>query len=103
MYGYNYNNQKDDIIELFIDCDQRMICLKNEQTHQVQQLNVNINTCSFPWQFFITLLYANDRVRLCKEKCPAKQLNEEINYHICLSYYFVRLILIECCSFFLLI
>jgi hypothetical protein len=63
--GRNYNNQKYDIVELFIDCDQRIISLTNEQTRDKQQLNVNLTICPFPWQFFITLLYANDRVRLC--------------------------------------
>jgi hypothetical protein len=67
--SHNYNNQKDDVVELFIDCDQRMIRVTNERTRHTQQLNINLPACLFPWLFFISLLYANDRVRLCEEKC----------------------------------
>jgi hypothetical protein len=62
------NTQKGDMVELFVDCDQRRIRLTNKGTNQRQDINVNLTACPFPWQFFITLLYANDRVRLCEER-----------------------------------
>jgi hypothetical protein len=62
------NTNNDDIFELFIDCDRQIICLTNERTRQRQDLDIDLSTCPYPWQFFITLLYANDRVRLCEEK-----------------------------------
>jgi hypothetical protein len=65
------------MIELVIDCDRRIMRLTNERTCQTQDLNVNLNTCPFPWQFFVTLSNANDRVRLYEEKpiTPNKRRN----------------------------
>jgi hypothetical protein len=71
------STQTNDMIELVIDCDRRIMRLTNERTCQTQDLNVNLNTCPFPWQFFVTLSNANDRVRLYEEKpiTPNKRRN----------------------------
>ncbi|CAF1084839.1 unnamed protein product [Adineta steineri] len=61
----NCNFRSNAIYELLIDCDQKIIRLTNEQTRQTEVVNVNVAQCPFPWQFFITLLFANDRVSLC--------------------------------------
>jgi hypothetical protein len=50
--------------EILIDCTQQTIRLTNEQSGRTHMLNINLATCSFPWQFFIALSYANDRVCL---------------------------------------
>jgi hypothetical protein len=51
--------------ELLIDCNQQKMRLTNECLGRTQELPVNLTTCPFPWQFFITLYYANDRASLC--------------------------------------
>jgi hypothetical protein len=61
----NYNFKVDDIYEIFIDCNRKMMRLTNERTSQGQDISIDVDTCSFPWQFFIAFFYANDRVRLC--------------------------------------
>ncbi|CAF0749976.1 unnamed protein product [Adineta steineri] len=57
---------QDDIVELFVDCDQRILRLINERTKIQQQLDINIETCPFPWQLHVGLRYQNDRVRYLK-------------------------------------
>jgi hypothetical protein len=61
----NYNFKVDDIYEIFIDCNRKMMRLTNERTSQGQDISIDVDACSFPWQFFIAFFYANDRVRLC--------------------------------------
>jgi hypothetical protein len=63
-----YNNYKSDMVqndtlELFLDCDRRMIRLTNERTSNKHEIPVNITGCPFPWQLSIGLYYQNDRVR----------------------------------------
>jgi len=53
-----------DIITLLIDCNQRKIELKNERSNLKLELPVDINKCSFPWQFHLNLCTANTRVRI---------------------------------------
>ena len=65
FHEQNYNFQMNGIYELLIDCNQRTMRLTNEQTGTTQSLNINLTTCPFSWQFFITLFYANERVCLC--------------------------------------
>ncbi|CAF0901527.1 unnamed protein product [Rotaria sordida] len=70
--GLNYGYLQNDIVELLIDCDQKMICLTNQRTHLKQELHVNLNKCPFPWQFFVTLSYANSRISICDENLSIK-------------------------------
>ncbi|CAF2176172.1 unnamed protein product [Rotaria magnacalcarata] len=63
----NNNWQQNDILELFIDCDQKMIYLNNERTQQEEKLPIDSKKCALPWQFFVTMFYANSRVRICEE------------------------------------
>jgi len=64
-----YKNFKDDIeqndiMELFCDCDKRIIRLTNERTKSVHELPIDINKCPFPWQIHVNLHYQNDCVRI---------------------------------------
>jgi hypothetical protein len=61
----NYHFQINDTYELLIDCNRQTMRLTNKQSGNTQELNVNLAACQFPWQFFITLHYGNDRVCLC--------------------------------------
>jgi hypothetical protein len=56
--------EKNDIVELFIDCDQRIIRLTNERTHSVYMLPVDTSKCRLPWQINVNLYYPNDCVRI---------------------------------------
>jgi hypothetical protein len=62
--NYKSDTQKNDIVELFIDCDLRIIRLKNERTQSVHTLQIDINLCRFPWQLNCILYYSNDRLRI---------------------------------------
>ncbi|UJR14397.1 hypothetical protein I4U23_001394 [Adineta vaga] len=74
MYQFNTLN-KNQIIELLIDCDQQTISLINERTRQTQNLNVDLAICPFPWQFCLIFACANGRIRLCEEKQLPKKSN----------------------------
>lgn len=61
--GYKSDINQNDIIELFLDCDQRKISLTNERTNKKHEIDVNVTQCPFPWNVHIGLHYQNDRVR----------------------------------------
>jgi hypothetical protein len=62
--GYKCDIEKNDIMELFIDCNQRKICLTNERTHFTHELIVDVVLCPFPWQIQLGLYYSKDSIRL---------------------------------------
>ncbi|CAF1581907.1 unnamed protein product [Rotaria magnacalcarata] len=62
--GYKSDVDKNDIIELLIDCNQQTIRLTNERTHNTHELTVDIALCPFPWQIQLSLYYSKDRIRL---------------------------------------
>jgi hypothetical protein len=55
---------QNDIVELFIDCEQQKIGLKNERSDRTIELSIDINKCPFPWQYYINLQSANTHVRI---------------------------------------
>lgn len=61
---YKSDMEKNDIIELSIDCNQRTIRVTNERTHSTHELHVDIVQCPFPWQIQLGLYYSKDRIRL---------------------------------------
>jgi hypothetical protein len=62
--GYKSDIAKNDIVQLLIDCDQRIIRLTNERTRSVYELRIETSKCPFPWQFHFNLHYSNDRIRI---------------------------------------
>jgi hypothetical protein len=61
--GYKSDMAQSDTLELFLDCDRRMIRLTNERTNNKHELDVNVDQCPFPWQLHVGLYYQNDQVR----------------------------------------
>jgi hypothetical protein len=61
----SYPFQSNNTYELLLDCNRKMMCLKNEQSGFTAECNIDVTKCPFPWQFFITLLHANESVRFC--------------------------------------
>jgi hypothetical protein len=61
--NYRDDIQKDDILELFIDCDERKIRLTNERSHSSYELDIDVNKCPFPWQLNVIMYFAGDRIR----------------------------------------
>jgi hypothetical protein len=59
-----YDVIQNDIITLWIDCYQKKIQLKNQQTNRDLELSVDINKCQFPWQFHINLSRTPNRIRI---------------------------------------
>jgi hypothetical protein len=55
---------QNDIMELFIDCEQQKIGLKNERLDKTMELTIDINQCPFPWQYYVNLQTANTHVRI---------------------------------------
>ena len=53
-----------DTVSLLIDCDQQIIQLINERSHQQLQLPVDTNKCPFPWQFHVNLHAASTKVQI---------------------------------------
>ncbi len=62
--GYKSDMEKNDVVELLLDCDQRMIRLTNERTRSVYGLPIEISKCPFPWQLNFNLYFVNDRIRI---------------------------------------
>jgi hypothetical protein len=61
--GYKSDMAQSDTLELFVDCDRRVIRLTNERTNNKHELDVNVDQCPFPWQLHVGLYYQNDQVR----------------------------------------
>jgi hypothetical protein len=55
---------QNDIITLIIDCDQKKLQMKNEQTDRIMELSVNINKCPFPWKLHFNFLTASTCIRI---------------------------------------
>ena len=51
-------------LAFLIDCDQRKISYLNERTKCTKEININLDSCLFPWQLYFYLYDTNDRVRL---------------------------------------
>jgi hypothetical protein len=67
--GQNIGGQGTDVVQndtihLVIDCDNRLIRLTNERTNQTLELQVDIQTCPFPWQLHLNLNVAPTRIRI---------------------------------------
>jgi hypothetical protein len=62
--GYKSDLEKDDILELLVNCDQQLLRLKNERTRSIYEIKVDANKCRFPWQLNVHLYWANNRVRI---------------------------------------
>jgi hypothetical protein len=58
LNGYTSDFETNDIIELFISCDQRKIRLTNERRRGINTLDVDIAKCSFPWKLSVGLVYS---------------------------------------------
>lgn len=62
--GYESEMEKNDTIELVLDCQQRKIRLTNERTNHSHELLIDANLCPLPWQIQLGLYYSKDRIRL---------------------------------------
>lgn len=62
--GYSCDFQLNDIIELIMDCDQRIIRLMNQRTKRSHMMNIDLAKCPFPWHFLLNLFYPRDQVRI---------------------------------------
>lgn len=55
---------QDDIVHLFIDCDEHLIRLTNERVNQTEELKIDIEKCPFPWKLHLNLNMAPTRIRI---------------------------------------
>lgn len=62
--GYKSDIDKNDTIELIVDCTRKAIRLTNERTQHSHELTVDTALCPFPWQVQLGLYYSKDRIRL---------------------------------------
>ncbi|UJR17146.1 hypothetical protein I4U23_004042 [Adineta vaga] len=62
LNGYVCDFELNDIIELILDCDMKLISLANQRTKCIYTMNIDINKCPFPWHFILNLFYPNDQV-----------------------------------------
>lgn len=69
---FGHNIQNNEVAELLVDCDRCIIRLTIGKTHQRYELDIDVNLCPLPWQFFITLVHPNSRIRICEENTSVK-------------------------------
>lgn len=63
--GYTSEFEKEDILQLFIDCDGHLIELRNERTGNAWVLPVDPTKCPFPWKLNVGFDYmVGERIRL---------------------------------------
>ncbi|CAF1536042.1 unnamed protein product, partial [Adineta steineri] len=53
-----------DVITLFLDCNNRKIVMINENNYLRYELDVDINNCPYPWQLHVILRERNSRIRI---------------------------------------
>ncbi|CAF4012497.1 unnamed protein product [Adineta steineri] len=62
--GQGTTAQKNDTIQLVINCDKKLIRFINEQKNEVLELNVDTDKCPFPWQLHLNLNLPTTRIRI---------------------------------------
>lgn len=55
---------ENDVAQLIINCDQRFIRLINERTNKQLELQVDLQSCPFPWQLHLNLNMKPSRIRI---------------------------------------
>ena len=66
LNGYRSRMETDSKLNLFIDCELKLIRLTNEHDHTQHELKVEVDKCPFPWKILICLYYTNDEVRVLR-------------------------------------
>ena len=61
------HTRENDVIQLILDCTKNIIRYKNERTQQSEELSVDVNKCSFPWQLYLSLGGRGDQIRLLNQ------------------------------------
>ncbi|CAF1552711.1 unnamed protein product [Didymodactylos carnosus] len=56
---------ENDTVELTLNCDEKTVQCLNERTKKKYEVQVDVTSCPYPWQFHLNLYYANDRVSIC--------------------------------------
>ncbi|CAF1492260.1 unnamed protein product [Adineta steineri] len=64
MNGYIGDYLKDDIIELILDCNHRIIRMNNLRSTKSYELNVDLTHCPFPWMIHLNLFHIQTRIRI---------------------------------------
>ncbi len=54
--------RENDIIELMLDCKKRRIRYTIERSGKSQEITIDRNKCSFPWQLYISLGGRGDQI-----------------------------------------
>ncbi|CAF1014851.1 unnamed protein product [Didymodactylos carnosus] len=57
--------RENETVELILNCDENKIQCLNQRTKEKYELQVDVTSCPYPWQFHVTLRYAGDRVHIC--------------------------------------
>jgi archaellum component FlaC len=59
-HNYRSDIKKNDIFQLFLDCDRQIIRLTNERTSLTYELKIDIKKCPFPWQPHVRLINTSE-------------------------------------------
>ncbi|CAF1158944.1 unnamed protein product [Rotaria sordida] len=54
--NYQSDIENNDVFQLILDCNRKLIRLTNERTRQTYELNIDITKCPFPWQPHVRIL-----------------------------------------------
>ncbi|CAF1300610.1 unnamed protein product [Adineta steineri] len=64
MNGYTSDYLEDDIIELILDCNHRIIRMNNLRSTKSYELNIDLTHCPFPWMIHLNLFHIQTRIRI---------------------------------------
>lgn len=58
------NISENDILNLILNCDDRIIELENECTKEKYSIPIDLDSCPFPWKLHVNFYNQNDRIRI---------------------------------------
>ncbi|CAF1293397.1 unnamed protein product [Rotaria magnacalcarata] len=63
---YTTDMQMNGSFQFLVDCERKIISLRNERTSSIHELNVDVSKCAFPWQLYFNLYNEIDRARILR-------------------------------------
>ncbi|CAF0914856.1 unnamed protein product [Didymodactylos carnosus] len=62
--GYDGDVVENDVIGLLLNCDKKTIQLSTKRTNKLYQIPIDVHSCPFPWQLYLSLYEVGDIVRI---------------------------------------
>ncbi|CAF3607929.1 unnamed protein product [Rotaria socialis] len=69
VHGYDsYQFDRNDVVNLTLDCDQQRLELFHERFNKTHKLSVDIDQAPFPWQILVVLTHEDDCVKILPKR-----------------------------------